>query len=557
MEHNQFLFVTVESPTWLLYVSLLVIAVFFRFSRLLSVRNLDLVLMLLLSTALVVSAASKPKPGAEIVSTGAQVTALTSVTDSNAKSENAPAQDTSSTTAKTELPVDASTTSPEVAVVATEVTIENSPDKPPLGAVGEAQLVTPDAEKPAEELVATNGSRGSPLYQWSSIAVLSLSILLIIRLTFDESLTRRPRLEQNLNQAGLTFLFLPAFSILMTGVFIKEIPSRNVAAVASGVALLEGQESAVGNDDEAETPAATETLLAAGAAKVAELSGRGNALQKESDPRRTPVEIFIAQILVVMAHSTVVLGLLYIWRTHFCSMQLGIAMSCLYLLLPCTAYNVHELSHVLPGACLTWAFATYRKPAVAGILLGLACGTLLFAIFLLPVWAVFYGRKGGIRFCVSLAAVAAVSLGTFALTSENTDSFVNKLVMAANWSVFRLFDAASPLPESTIGQTFLRITLAASFFVMLVAMTVIPRKRNLENLLANSTALIVAAQLWYPEDVGSYVLWYLPLLLLVVFRPRLDRFVPPESDTPSMSTRLNEPQKTQPAGNLSRVTLYS
>ncbi len=329
-----------------------------------------------------------------------------------------------------------------------------------------------------------------------------------------------------------------------------------MAAVVSGVALLEGQESAVSTDGQSKTPAATETMLAAAAAKVAELSG-GNSLQTRSNTDKTPTEAFIARILVVIAHTTVVLGLLYIGRKHFCSMQLGIAMSCLYLLLPCTAYNVHELSHVVPGACLTWAFASYRKPAVAGVLLGLACGTLFFAIFLLPVWAVFYGRKGGLRFCVSLAAVAAVVLATFALTSENTDSFVNKLVVTANWTVFRLFDAASPMPETTIGHMFLRITLAASFFVMLVAMTVIPRKRNLENLLSNSTALIVAAQLWYPEDVGSYVLWYLPLLLLVVFRPRLDRFVPPEANNSSTTSRLPEPQKTQPAGTLSRVTLYN
>ncbi|MFM7923975.1 MAG: hypothetical protein ACKPJJ_27465, partial [Planctomycetaceae bacterium] len=52
--------------------------------------------------------------------------------------------------------------------------------------------------------------------------------------------------------------------------------------------------------------------------------------------------------------------------------------------------------------------------------------------------------------------------------------------------------------------------------------------RNLENLLGNSTSLIVAAQLWYPQDIGHYVLWYLPLLLLVMFRPRLDRLIPPD-----------------------------
>ena len=70
--------------------------------------------------------------------------------------------------------------------------------------------------------------------------------------------------------------------------------------------------------------------------------------------------------------------------------------------------------------------------------------------------------------------------------------------------------------------------MAAIFFVMLTAMTVLPRPRNLENLLANSTALVVAAQMWYPDDIGTYVQWYMPLFLLVIFRPRLDRFMPPD-----------------------------
>ena len=65
--------------------------------------------------------------------------------------------------------------------------------------------------------------------------------------------------------------------------------------------------------------------------------------------------------------------------------------------------------------------------------------------------------------------------------------------------------------------------MAAVFFIMLIAMTALPRQRNLEALLANSTSLIVAAQMWYPDDIGRYVLWYLPLLLLIIFRPRLDR----------------------------------
>lgn len=491
MEHDQFLFVKVESSQWLIYVSVLLAAVFFRFSRLLTVRNLDLLLLLTLSAGLVVSGSTRPED--DIAANSSQPTEV----------------------------VD------DVAIV-------------------------------AGESGAEAGQPVSSVYRWSSVLVLALSAGLVLRLMFDESLTRRPRLEQNLNQAGLTFLLVPAFCIIMTGVFLKDPPVRNVDAVEAGVALLKQTESTPQDTGEepSPTPPATETLVAATVTKVAELSGRVDSSQVHSDAERTPMEAFIARILVVIAHTTVVLGLLYIGKKHFCSIQLGVSMSCLYLLLPCTAYNVHELSHVVPGACLTWAFASYRKPAVAGVLLGLACGTLFFAVFLLPLWAVFYGKKGALRFGLSLGAVAALVLMTFALTSETTDSFVNKLVMTANWTAYRLFDAASPLPDHAIGQLYLRITLAAIFFVMLVAMTVIPRKRNLENLLANSTALIVAAQLWYPEDVGTYVLWYLPLALLVVFRPRLDRFVPPE-DPNHTAARLHDDHGKQAAGSLSRVTLYN
>ena len=430
MEHAQPFFVKVESPTWLLYVGLLLVTVFFRFSRLASVRNLDLVLLLALSTTLVLAAASH----AELHSAGS-------------------------------------------------------------GDFGQ-HATTPEAIDFGEN---TDGA-GVP---WSSILVIALSILLIVRLIFDEALTRRPRLEQNLNQAGLAFLCLPAFSILMIGVFVKDPPGQNFETVQAGVALLERQESISSESPQSElTAAPTPTIAAAVMTKVSELSGRVDVAEVHTLEQRTPAKEFIARILAVIAHTTVVLGLLYIGRKHFCSAQLGISMSCLYLLLPCTAYNVHQLSHVVPAACLTWAFANYRRPAIAGVLLGLACGTLFFAVFLLPLWAVFYGRKGSVRFGLSLGAVAAVVLITFALTSENANSFVNKLVQTANWTAFRLLDAADPIPADQIGQVFLRIVLAACFFVMLVAMTVVPRKRNLENLLANSTALIIAAQALVPGKRG-------------------------------------------------------
>lgn len=465
-----FLYVDVAHPTWLFYAALLVLAVFFRFSRLLSVRNLDVGLILALSAALVLN--------------------------------------DNWTTNSTEV-------GPEV-----------------------------------------QSASQSDLSQWSTIVLLSLSVLLIVRLIFDESLTRRPRLGQNLNRAGLAFLCVPAFAILMTSVFMGEPSGGNVDAVESGQALLHRQAIGESEDEaEQEQPAPTETLIAAGASAVAQLSGRIDEASVSADSKSTPMEQTIACILIFIAHTIIIIGFLYIGSRHFNSLQLGISMSCLYLLLPCTAFKVHELSHVLPAACLIWAVACYRRPAIAGVLLGLACGTLFFAVFLLPLWAIFYGRRGSVRFGVSLAAVAAVALFTVAMTSSNADSFFNRLVLTTNWTFYGLFTDQFSVSSLGVGQIFVRITLAATFFVMLTAMTVVPRRRNLENLLANSTALVVTAQLWYPEDIGTYVLWYLPLLLLVMFRPRLDRFTPPKMEGSNSATRA-KPAATPAGGSLSRVTLY-
>src|SRR5262249_11466405 len=69
-----------------------------------------------------------------------------------------------------------------------------------------------------------------------------------------------------------------------------------------------------------------------------------------------------------------------------------------FLLLPFTNLGVGRWDHVLPAALLIWAVAAYRRPTVAGLLLGLAARTVYFPVMLLPVWLNFYGGRGGMRF---------------------------------------------------------------------------------------------------------------------------------------------------------------
>jgi hypothetical protein len=48
-----------------------------------------------------------------------------------------------------------------------------------------------------------------------------------------------------------------------------------------------------------------------------------------------------------------------------------------------------------------------------------------------------------------------------------------------------------------------------------------PSPKNLAHTLALSAAVLIGLQFWYADQGGVYVLWYLPLLLLLVFRPNL------------------------------------
>jgi hypothetical protein len=61
-----------------------------------------------------------------------------------------------------------------------------------------------------------------------------------------------------------------------------------------------------------------------------------------------------------------------------------------------------------------------------------------------------------------------------------------------------------------------------------IVISVWPRHKTLEHLIANSAAIIIGTQFWYPQQGGVYSLWYVPLLLVVIFRPTLAQLTPPD-----------------------------
>jgi hypothetical protein len=379
----------------------------------------------------------------------------------------------------------------------------------------------------------------------------ALSGILLLRLICDTFFKRRPRLEQNLNSQGLSFLGIVAFLFLgVTACNLQQLPKSTVQTVEAADRLSKRQEapSKTGtagpgpSDDAKAGPAAT--VLAVPFVKLPQIAGAINPSPKTATPP-ADYAIYAARLASIVAHLAVALALVFIGRWHFGDQQIGIAMATLYLLLPCTAYDVARVNHVFPAALILWAIAAYRRPGVAGGLMGLACGTLFFPVFLLPLWFAFYDRRGAIRFGIALGVVTAVLVGSLALTSVDIVSFRNQTMGAIDWSALSFRDDDSGgfwRPE----MTAYRIPVFVAFLVGAIVLSFWPRKKTLEQLIAHSAAIIVATQFWYPQRGGVYSLWYLPLLLVVIFRPTLSHLLPPDfarKGTAEQSSGTSGPQE--------------
>ncbi|RMG38307.1 MAG: DUF2029 domain-containing protein [Planctomycetota bacterium] len=340
--------------------------------------------------------------------------------------------------------------------------------------------------------------------------------VLLVRLLLDPLCRRRPKLEINLNRAGTTFLCLAAFAFLMTKVLTEPPPDTAVATVreASRLLKLDAPRQAA-NDGEA-VPGPAARLLAAPVVPTSRLVAQGPGQGAGS----SAVEQLAARILAVLSHAAVVCGLLMIGRTHFGDVTLGISMATLYLLVPCTAYDVAKVNHVLPAALALWAFALCHRPFWAGCLMGLAAGVMFFPLFLIPLWWKFYGRRACKPFLAGLATVAAALLLVVLIVSPDVSSVYRQTIGAIDWSVLQFRGGTASGFWSQHNEAY-RLPVMVAAFVLYLALTFVPWRKTPEHLLAQSTAIILATQLWYPQQGGAYVLWYLPSLIAVVFRPRL------------------------------------
>ncbi|MEM9589334.1 MAG: hypothetical protein AAGA03_18785, partial [Planctomycetota bacterium] len=382
--------------TWVYLSSFLTIGLYFVFHRFWSIRNLDVVLLILLAPGLLmVHEGNRLKLNEQIT----QVQELqsdeseASLLDSGAVAEEetlggpgdgdgTPADDLdggTSTAAETQDENTAGQRTDGVASTADDVQpVESDPadqDEQPsdVDPADEAQLL-PQPDEP----MSTRLRRGG--FIW----LLLVELLLLVRLLFDPIMVRRPLLDPNLTTGGLNFI---GISLL---VFIL----ANVIGSTPRVQGEQGPELGPGYSLMKMLPAIPTRPVRDALAGVSPLTPEELSPTDQRD-------VLIAKTFAVMAQIAIVMGMVLIGNRHFKNLRAGTGCALLYLLLPYTAQMTGRVEHAVPSALLLWAVLCYRKPTVSGIFIGLAAGLVYYPLFLLPLWFSFYWQRGARRFGIA------------------------------------------------------------------------------------------------------------------------------------------------------------
>ncbi len=365
----------------------------------------------------------------------------------------------------------------------------------------------------------------SDVEQLGYLWLFTVSGLFLLRLLLDPMMVRRPLLEPNLSAGGLTFTCIALMVFLMTNVVTQGMKESEVTGAIKADHVLTKGELPPGYDEAAlSSPGYPLFHIFAG------FSDRP-VREKQTSPeqyRRALVRRAVTRTTAILAHLAVVVGLVVIGYRHYDNIHTGVAMGSLYALLPYTAQMTPRVDHVIPAALLVWTVEAYRRPVVSGIFLALATSVIFYPAFLLPLWCSFYWRRGLFRFLGSFAAVMLLMTLSLALTSNSLQAFGEQLrQMYGVADLAQLVGLVETPPDSVTGfwqfhVFFYRIPVFVAFVVLCASMALWPPHKNYATLLSCSGAVMVATQFWHVPGGGLYMNWYLPLLILTIFRPNLE-----------------------------------
>ena len=464
----------IDGTTWAFAASLLMISIFFKFNRLWSVRNLDLLLIILLAPFLL------------MVQHGTNVRW----------------QETADGTAVFETA--AAPSSPAAGQMVS--TIQNDTASAP-------SLPSFTDDSNAAE------SRGLALQRKGYIGLFIVSAIYLIRMLIDPVLVRRPLLNPNLTLGGLIFLGCCLILLLLANIFSTRPTTDELNMVKSTIRMAQREAA---NEEDALSlrkrgPGYQMLFLIA----VISVFSDNEQVDDIDVEQATNLEryILVLKIVAIISQSLIVTGLILFAVYNFNSFYMGVGIASVYLLLPYTAFYTGHVEHAMPAALMLWALVCFRKPVLAGLLLGLATGASYYPLFLLPLWLSFYWERGLRRFGLMFAISIVVCICGLFLTSTDVYDFFRQLQ--------KMFGFWQPQMEGLEGIWALgwdriwRLPLLVAFVILSVSFTIWPVKKDIGILIAYSAAIMIGVQFWHGFGGGLFAAWYLPMMLLVFFRTNL------------------------------------
>ena len=482
--------------TWVYMSSFLTIGLFFVFRRFWSIRNLDIFLLILLAPGLLIVHEGYRQQLAQSESLAAQRIEEAAHEKMGQSSETSSAN-FSSAVLTNALPI--------LALVDETAGVKEAADadgnnedlavSDPLSAVNPGDPIS-QSDQEATRITPLELQRVGFVY------LFIVEALILLRLMLDPLMVRRPLLDPNLTSGGLTFIGISMFIFMMANV----VNSDSRIQVTQGPALGPGY-------------ALMNMLPAIPTRPISDAPG---GVSPPMSSELTPSQRNLARIaktLAIAAQLAIVTGIVLIANRHFGNLQAGVGCATLYLMLPYTAQMTGRVDHVVPAALLLWAILSYRRPMIAGVFMGLACGLVYYPLFLLPLWFSFYWQRGARGFLISVTAMLAILIVCL--------SFDDSLTITEHLQ--RMFGVLNPNKDASELRGFWalgldpiwRLPVIVAFVILCVFFAIWPAQKNLATLLSGSAAVMAAAQFWHGYGGGLYIAWFLPLLLLTIFRPNL------------------------------------
>ncbi len=252
-----------------------------------------------------------------------------------------------------------------------------------------------------------------------------------------------------------------------------------------------------------------------------------NPIEKQgfSDDSQTvrvpgPGFLVLSMGVVILGHLAIVFALVYIGHCHFGNIRTGIACATLYLLHPYVNQMVARLDHLIPAALILWAVATYRRPFFSGFAIGTASALVFYPIFLLPLWCGFYWKRGWLRFLIGTVTAVGLFVVLLFFSPASLGSYGSQLLHLSGKTSLLLFTQAEGF--WSYYEMIYRVPVIAVFLVFCFGMMIWPSHKHLATLLGCSTFLLLTVQYWQVHQGGLFMAWYLPLMILTIFRPNLE-----------------------------------